>query len=87
MSTLSQFSGGIKSIQRGTISIANGATSGTSTVTAVVTAKTELRYLGINAASTAATAHIVLTDTTTVTATRTVNSGDIAVSWELTEFY
>lgn len=94
MSNISQFgSGGVKSIQRGVISIASSAYSGTATITAVDTSKTELRFLGGSALDPAAvqqTARIVLTNSTTITATvlSAVYPGQTGyVSWELTEFY
>lgn len=91
MSNLTQFLGsGVKSIQRGTISLAaTSGTSGTSTLSpAVDTAKSELRYLGMGADSpTNVLAYLTLTNTTTVTATRASAIANIVVSWELTEFY
>lgn len=91
MSNSSQFFGGIKSIQRGTISMTSGgSTSGTATITSVDTTKTELRLLGASNGSvvdTTAISRVVLTNATTVTATRSSNSGTTVVSWELTEFY
>ena len=79
--------GSLKSIQRGVISIV-GAYSGTATITAVDTSKTELRLLGVsNTTVPADLARVVLTDATTITATRGSNSGTSEVSWELTEFY
>lgn len=96
MSTFSQFAGGgggatIKAIQRGVISISTGDTSATATITAVDMAKTELRFLGgsgFDASVTiAAVPRVVLTNTTTVTATLNTNAGAILnVSWELTEY-
>lgn len=98
MSTFSQFVGGggggatIKAIQRGTISISTGNTSATATITAVDTAKTELRFLGgsgYDASGTVATIpRIVLTNSTTVTATvfNAVAGVGVSVSWELTEY-
>ena len=72
MSTLSQFGGGaIKSIQRGTSS------ANTVTISAVNTAKTELRLLGFGNAF----QMIELTNSTTIT--RSQGAG--AWSWELTE--
>lgn len=72
----------IKRIQRGTITL-SGTTSGTATITAVDTNKTVLVPLGItgNVSSTdlALTYRVDLTASTTVTATRTVSTGDIAV--------
>ncbi len=72
MSAFSQFgSGGIKSIQRGTSS------ANTVTISAVNTAKTELRLLGV----TNAFQMIDLTNSTTITRT----GGTGSWSWELTE--
>ena len=93
MSNSSQFRGGIKSIQRGTISITTANTSATATISAVNTAKTELRYLGggnYDANLGAVFARIVLTNSTTITASPSSSStlnGTIIVSWELTEWY
>ena len=70
---------GIKSIQRGTISVASGS-SATATITAVNTAKTELRYLGAEVAS----ARIALTNSTTVTATNG-SGATVVVGFEITE--
>ena len=98
MSTFSQFVGGggggatIKAIQRGVISIAAGAASGTATITSVDTAKSELRFLGgsgYDVSGTVATVpRVVLTNATTVTAT-VINAnatGGLSASWELTEW-
>ena len=90
---MSSFSG-IKSIQRGTITISGSSATGTATITAVDTSKTELRYLGHSDTSSTAPAgrdvwcRIDLTNTTTVTATR-ANTGasQIIVSFEVTEYY
>ena len=81
MSTLSQFSGGgIKSIQRGTISFAapggfNYATSSTATISAVNTAKTMLNFCGCasgcnqnSTSGVSVVASVALTNSTTVTA-------------------
>lgn len=79
--------GSLKSIQRGVISMV-GVYSGTATITAVDTSKTELRLLGVsNTTVLADLARVVLTNATTITATRGSNSGTSEVSWELTEFY
>lgn len=80
---------GIKSIQRGVITIANAASSGTATVAAVNMAKTELRHDGQNSVSASQAdgiATLVLTNSTTVTASRAGTSGATPVSWELTEW-
>ena len=81
----------IKDIQRGTISITAGNVTATATITAVDVTKTELRYLGFwtNSATvlTGIFANIVLTNSTTITATRNgAAAGDAIVSWELTEW-
>lgn len=79
--------GSLKSIQRGVISMV-GAYSGTATITAVDTSKTELRLLGVsNTTALADLARVVLTNATTITANRGSTSGTSEVSWELTEFY
>ena len=73
--------GSLKSIQRGVISMV-GAYSGTATITAVDTSKTELRLLGVN--NTTALddlARVVLTNATTIAATRGSTSGTSEVSW------
>ena len=92
MSTFSQFTGGnrIKSIQRGTITIPENATSATATIASVNTAKTELRMLGFtndDQIGSGMFPRISLTSSTTITATREWTSvGNTIVSWELTEF-
>lgn len=95
MSTLTQFSGGgIKSIQRGTISITNPSTSATATVTSVNTAKSLLTYLGqtgyYSGSSTDGVSdiRIVLTNSTTITATVYATSlgVPVIVSYELVEY-
>lgn len=79
----------IKSIQRGVISIGSAAQTATATISSVVTAKTELRFLGFKSNGTDVTyaASVVLTNSTTVTANKTGVSGSVDVSWELTESY
>ncbi len=91
MSTMSQFfasnvaSLSIKSIQRGVIDLnSSGVATGTASITTVVPSKTELRFLGYVSDGNQAT--IVLTNSTTITATRKSTSTQILVSWELTEF-
>ncbi len=82
----------IKSIQRGVISIASSVLTGTATITSVNPVKTELRMLGsvTSAASVLneGTGHVVLTNATTVTATRQFNGATtLGISWELTEYF
>ncbi len=92
MTSLAQFTGSRpKSIQRGTISMTSGgSTSGTATITSVDTTKTELRFLGSSndfVGDTTQISRVVLTNATTVTASRSGTNGTTVVSWELTEFY
>ncbi len=84
----------VKSIQRGVIAM-GGAASATATITAVVTARTELRMLGASVLEMPAVgdihaglfAKIVLTNATTVTASFAAAANGGSVSWELTEYY
>lgn len=75
----------IKSIQRGTLSISSNTT--TVTISSVVVAKTELRFLGFTTSGTDNThsVRIDLTNSTTITATQSAGGVSGAVSWELTE--
>tara|TARA_Y100001951_G_C11062187_1_gene141466 strand:- start:24 stop:305 length:282 start_codon:yes stop_codon:yes gene_type:complete len=86
----------IKSIQTGTITISAGNnTSGTATITAVVTAKSAVRHLGWSSDGNSGDAppidnnRIDLTNTTTVTVNRNAgtNSGAVVVGFVVTEFY
>lgn len=80
--------GTIKSIQRGVINSANG--SATATVTAVNTAKSVLTMMGEQlTADDVRYAHsLALTNSTTVTATRSDSSANNAyVSWQLVEYH
>lgn len=80
---------GIKSIQRGIITTAIG-TSATATISAVNTAKAELRWLGglrpDGSGTTMNLPTLTLTNSTTVTASWWV-SGGMYAGWELTERY
>lgn len=81
----------IKSIQRGVIQLTSSALEAAATIAAVVPGKTMLRFLGVNvddAHGSWGLAHIVLTNSTTITASRLQASGLLTnVSWELTEYY
>ena len=87
----------IKSIQRGVINIFSGAgtATGTTTITAVNPAKTELRLLGYNGYRTDTgelwnePASVRLASATSVLAQRSTSYDVIStsVSWELTEYY
>lgn len=85
MSSLTDFvGGGIKSIQRGTITSSNPATTTTATISAVNTNKTMLNYLGASIAN----ARITLTDATTITLTIAYEFAvNTSVSYEVIEFY
>lgn len=73
----------IKSIQRGLIST-NGTIS--ATVTQVVIAKTELRFLGAMNSSVWINAYVYLQNNTTVTSISQPGYAG-TLSWELTEYY
>ena len=83
----------IKSIQRGFVNIGGGAAmlSTSATISAVNTAKAELRHLGHSASYTSVASSrfsLALTNSTTITATRTAGeSGTGQLSWELTEYH
>ena len=82
----------IKSIQRGTITfVAGDNETATATITAVVTAKSVLSLLGIEAAGLffGNLIRITLTNTTTITASRESDSSSAAnvVGFVITEYY
>ncbi len=94
-STLARWTqpGFVKLVQRGTISIGAAATSATATITAVDVSNSIIHYLGNDyaAANTLASeynSYVVLTNGTTVTATRSAQSGVSAsvVSFEVIEY-
>jgi hypothetical protein len=98
MSTLSQFGfgGGIKSIQRGLISIATINSTATATISPVNTSKSILYFLGNSTAfsldlsnSINRMAYLTLTNSTTITASGAIafSSAPMAVSWQLVEYY
>lgn len=82
----------IKSIQRGTVTVANGTASGSATISSVNTAKAELRFLGGTGRDAASgnygvSPKISLTNSTTVSVSFSSTSDFGQVSWELTEYY
>jgi len=94
MSTLSQFAaGGIKSIQRGTISSVVLSSSTTATITAVNTTKTILNYCGCSTGSSGSISDVVriaLTSSTTITLTpRAAIAWSVppVVSYEVIEYF
>lgn len=98
MSTLSQFTSGVKSIQRGVITITSGGFTATAGVSSVNTSKSLLSHLGNSWQNIqsgtygtfnegAAHGYIALSNSTTVTASRSISLHSLAVSWELVEYY
>lgn len=88
MSTSSQFGGGVKSVQRGTIMLVG--TSNTATITAVTTGKSMMNKLGERGAAVDVPSQcttLYLTNSTTVTAERAAANGTGYVSYEVIEFY
>lgn len=81
----------IKSIQRGVFGIASGGSTASVTISAVNMAKTELRYLGDSGANGSGYpigTTLVLTNSTTLTATSSNGFAySHSISWELTEYY
>lgn len=89
MSRISSY-GNVRSIQRGTIAIANPSTSNTATITSVDTAKSIVNNLGWTTSSGGSVdfARVALTNSTTVTANATPTSTvTTTVSYEVIEFY
>ena len=81
----------IKSIQRGVINIPNGAPAAIATISAVIPAKTAIRWLGgfgYNSSGSMLIPRIELTNGTTVTAYASgLVAGSTSCGWELTEYY
>lgn len=81
----------IRSIQRGTISVTAGASSGTATINSVNTARSEVAYLGgigLNqAGSLAVIGRLSLTNSTTVTATYSGPVSAQSIDYQVTEYY
>lgn len=81
------------SVQRGTIAITNAVLTATATITAVTTAKTMLSYTGWEAPPhqgggevVHSVANIVLTNSTTLTATRLGGNGTLTLGYQVVEF-
>lgn len=90
MSNLTQFlPGSIKSIQRGTITIANSSTSNTATITSVDTAKSILFLLGAESTETSVAntnVRLALTNATTVTMSRGGSTGSVTGGYQVVEY-
>lgn len=79
-----------KSLQRGVITIPNGVASATATISSVNTGKTLVFGTGQTTANTTTDwlAHLVLTNGTTITATRTNNGAyTTSIPWQAEEEY
>ncbi len=91
MSSLTDFvGGGIKSLQRGTITVSSASVN--ATVTAVNVSKSILMYLGQSGAAGttfdgASGVRIFLTDATTVNASCPIYFNNQVVSYQLVEYY
>jgi hypothetical protein len=76
-------------IQRGTIAIANATSSNTATITAIDMTKTVVHYTSHNAGNVTNaqdfTARLVLTNSTTLTATRTGTNGELTIVYQIEE--
>lgn len=85
---------GFTSVQYGTIAIAAAAASGTATITSVDTTKSAVIFLGMDSDSAGsaatnyegATCGLILTNATTVTATRSTTTGSVVVSFVVVYF-
>ena len=81
----------IKSIQRGTITLGSGVTTGTATIAAVDTANAFVTMLGMsqsqaNANFAVGCERVTLTNSTTVTVNIGANAGDAILSYEVIEY-
>jgi hypothetical protein len=82
----------IRSVQRGTISIAAASASNTATITTVDMANSRLQFLGYSnnnaaAAPNASATRLALTNSTTITATRvTTGASDNVVAYQIIEY-
>lgn len=83
----------VKSIQSGTIAMANTDTSKTATITSVNTAKSMITLTGLSSTQGNTTypharmARVTLTNATTVTADRGSGVDDLTVGYQVVEFY
>lgn len=85
----------VKSLQRGTITVADGVASDTATITSVTTSKSVILWSGYDDNDNSAPSNpkswafkVVLTNSTTVTASRNgANNGAITMAYQVLEFY
>ncbi len=91
--TVCEFKTGIiKSLNRGTISLSSGNTSNTATVTAVNINKSLLNFQYFSTDNSTVNqddnaSACILTNSTTITASRIASTGNVVVAYELVEFY
>lgn len=81
------FGTGIKLIQRGEKTLGSADTADTITITAVDTAKAIISHFSCTTAGSQYVPRIVLTNTTTLTLTRSTSGQDSVISWEVAEYY
>jgi hypothetical protein len=84
------FPGVIKNVQRSTITVNSGATTGTASITPVTTTKAEVSYLGATVTSSDQRnlLWLTLTNATTVTATNVATApGNGTVGFEVVEWF
>ena len=91
MTTLSSLRSGIKSIQQGTITVANASASNTATISSVDTAKAVVMYGGHTGTANGVSAcmgRATLTNATTVTVDRPAgfNSSPVIFNYTVVEF-
>ena len=89
MSNLTQFGGGVKSIQRGSILLSAAVASNTATITSVDTTKATIEIIGSVTSCTdlaSTSIALALTNATTVTATRTGTTNSGTVYFQVTEY-
>lgn len=78
----------IKSVQRGVTLINAASYTATATITAVTTTKATVKFLGMRTGGDYThVAHVVLTNSTTITLTKVGTTNDVYVSWEVVEYY
>ncbi len=80
----------IRSVQRGTIVIANGTASNTATITTVNTTKSIVTFLGTTFTAIAAVderARLTLTNSTTVTANRVGTTDTVTIGYQVVEYW
>lgn len=88
MSITNTIPSGVKSRQRNSITIAGASVTGTATISAVDTTKSELRFLGCSVSVDATgLATLALTNSTTVTATRQATGQNTVVAFEVVEWW